>query len=89
VKSRATRQFWAAYSDLPASVRAQAKKAYEQFATDPGHPSLRFKRVHDAEPVYSARVTRGYRALGLLEGDTITWFWIGGHDDYERLLRSL
>jgi hypothetical protein len=34
-------------------------------------------------------VTRGYRALGLLEGDTVTWFWIGGHDDYDLLLRNL
>ncbi len=25
-------------------------------------------------------------ALGLLEADTITWFWIGSHADYERLL---
>jgi hypothetical protein len=33
------------------------------------------------------RITRGCRALGVLDGDTITWFWIGGHDEYERLLR--
>ncbi|WP_442947714.1 hypothetical protein [Nostoc sp.] len=30
------------------------------------------------------RVTRGYRALGVLKGDTVTWFWIGSHDNYER-----
>jgi hypothetical protein len=29
----------------------------------------------------------GYRALGLLKGDTVTWFWIGTHDEYERLLK--
>ena len=32
------------------------------------------------------RVTRGYRALGLLEGDTVTWFWIGSHADHERII---
>lgn len=89
MKSRATRRFWAAYRDLPVDIQEQARKAYSQFAADPGHPSLRFKRVHDEEPVYSAPVTRGYRALGLLQGDTVTWFWIGGHDDYDRLLRTL
>lgn len=26
----------------------------------------------------------GYRALGILEGDTLTWFWVGSHDEYER-----
>ena len=89
MKSRATRQFWAAYAALPANVQDQAKKAYEQFAADPFHPGLRFKRVHDREPIYSARVTRGYRALGLFENDVVTWFWVGGHDEYERLLRNL
>jgi hypothetical protein len=29
-------------------------------------------------------VTMGYRALGVWDGDTVTWFWIGGHDVYER-----
>ena len=24
------------------------------------------------------------RALGILEGDTVTWFWVGGHEQYER-----
>jgi hypothetical protein len=89
VKSRATRRFWALYRKLPEEVQEQARRAYAQFAVDPGHPSLRFKRVHAEESVYSTRVTRGYRALGLLEGDTVTWFWIGGHDDYDLLLRNL
>ncbi len=26
----------------------------------------------------------GYRALGILEENTVTWFWIGDHDEYER-----
>jgi len=24
--------------------------------------------------------------LGVLNGDTVTWFWIGGHDEYARWL---
>ena len=39
--------------------------------------------------VYSVRVTLGFRALGLLEGEEITWFWIGSHADYDRLLKTL
>jgi hypothetical protein len=34
-------------------------------------------------------VTLGYRALGLLEDEEITWFWIGRHADYDRLLEDL
>jgi len=34
-------------------------------------------------------VTLGYRAVGLLEDDEITWFWIGSHAEYDRLLDKL
>ena len=27
---------------------------------------------------------RSYRAVGIFEGDSVTWFWIGNHDNYER-----
>ena len=84
--SRTTRSFWRHLDALPADVRDQARKAFRLWRGDAAHPSLRFKRVHGSEPIYSVRVTRGYRALGLLEGDTVTWFWIGSHADYERLI---
>jgi hypothetical protein len=62
---------------------------YRRFRGNPAHPSLHFKKVHAQEPVYSVRVTRGYRAVGLLEADEITWIWIGTHAEYDRLLRNL
>ena len=37
------------------------------------------------ERIWSVRVTLGYRALGILDRDTVTWFRIGGHQDYKRL----
>lgn len=89
MKSRATPRFWAAYRKLPLEVQNLARKAYRLFRDDPRHPSLQFKRVHDREPIYAVRVTLAYRALGLLEDDEITWFWIGSHAEYDRLLKSL
>lgn len=89
MKSRATPRFWAAYHELPPEVRNAAQKAYRLFRENPKHPGLQFKKVHDREPVYSARVTIAYRAVGLLENDEVTWFWIGSHAEYERLLKSL
>jgi hypothetical protein len=38
------------------------------------------------EPIDSVRISRGYRALGLRDGDLVTWFWIGSHTDYDKLL---
>ena len=40
--------------------------------------------VNQEEQIWSVRVTLGYRALGILDSNTVTWFWIGGHQDYER-----
>jgi hypothetical protein len=74
VRSRATPRFWAAYGSLPPEVRGAAQKAYRLFRSNPQHPGLQFKRVHDREPIYSVRVTLGYRALGLLEDGEVTWF---------------
>ena len=87
--SRATPRFWAAFRELPSEIRDAAQKAYRLFRENPQHPGFQFKKVHDREPIYSVRVTLGYRAVGLLENDEITWFWIGSHADYDRLLKNL
>lgn len=39
--------------------------------------------------VYSVRIGQGHHALGLLVENAILWFWIGAHDEYERLLKHL
>lgn len=87
--SRATARFWEAFSDLPAETQRQARQAYRLFRDNPKHPSLRFKKVHPERPIYAVRISRDYRAVGILAGDEIVWFWIGAHADYDRLLKSL
>jgi len=89
VKSRATPRFWAAYRDLPPEIKEAARKAYQLFRENAHHPSLQFKKVHQRDLIYSARVTPGYRALGLLDDDEIAWFWIGTHAAYDRLLENM
>ena len=89
MKSRTTRQFRQLLAELPQPVRREARAAYRQFRDNPRHPGLQFKRVHQTLPVYSARVSSDYRAVGVLTGDTIVWFFIGSHADYDRLLRTL
>ena len=89
MKSRTTARFRSAYAELPESIQRRARRAYRRFKEDPAHPSLRFKRVHSTLPVYSARVSLDYRAVGIMEDDEVIWFWIGSHTDYERLLSQL
>jgi hypothetical protein len=73
---------------LPQDVQQNADKAYLLWQSDPHHPSLQFKRIDPQDPIYSVRVGRKYRALGWLEGDTIIWFWIGGHAEYDSRLKG-
>ena len=91
MKSRTTRQFRALYERLPDTVRRQARQAYRQFKSDSSTPGLNFERIHRAKsPIYSARVSEQYRVLGRKEDDeTITWFWIGTHSEYDKLIDRL
>ena len=89
MRSRATPRFLAAHRELPPDIRELARKAYRLFRENAQHPSLHFRKVHDREPIYSVRVTLGFRALGLLEDGEVTWFWIGPHAEHDRLLDKL
>jgi hypothetical protein len=87
--SHTTERFRASYQALPEAIRRQAREAYRLFRQNPAHPSLRFRQVHPTRPIYSARINIQYRALGIRDADSIIWFWIGSHDEYERLLARL
>jgi hypothetical protein len=89
MNSRTTRQFRALFRALPASIQRQARQAYRHFLQDSAHPGLRFKQVHPDPPIYSARVGISYRAVGVRDGDTVIWYWIGSHGDYDKLLRQM
>lgn len=85
--SRTTEQFWICYNKLPVQIKKEAKKAYSLFIKDPYHTGLHFKRVHSTKKVFSLRISRDYRALGIKQDENIIWFWIGSHSDYENLLK--
>ncbi len=85
IPSVAIRRFWQSCRQLPRDVRKQASAAYRVWHQDAFHPSLHFKKV--ASDLWSVRVARSHRALGRFDGDTLVWIWIGGHDDYDLLIR--
>ena len=89
MKSLTTSRFWELYEDLPVEIKRRADRAYALWLINPRARSLYFKRVGKQQPIYSVRIGRGYRALGLLEGNAILWFWIGSHDEYMRLLKHM
>jgi hypothetical protein len=83
VRHYASTRFWRHYSALFPEVRLLADKNFALLKADPRHPSVHFKKVGR---FWSARIGRGHRALAIEDGDDFLWFWIGAHDEYQRLL---
>lgn len=71
---------------LPKDIRKKARDAYKLWQRDPKHRSLRMKKVDKEGDVWSVRIDRQHRAVGVMEEGAMIWFWIGKHDEYERLL---
>ena len=84
MKSQTLPSFWDNYKLLTEKNRRSARKAYRLWKENPFHPSLRFKCINSEENIWSVRINRSYRAIGILDSDIVTWFWIGNHDDYEK-----
>ncbi len=84
--SRTTERFRKSLAALPDHIQQRARQAYKSFLRNQNHPGLQFKQVHSTRPIYSVRISLDYRALGVLDGDEMIWFWIGSHADYDRLL---
>ncbi len=85
MNSWTTPEFWAAFAALSPAVRATAQRAYRLWLLNPRHGSLRFERKGR---FWSARVGSGHRALAVSVPGGFLWFWIGPHDEYERMLHA-
>jgi hypothetical protein len=85
VISKVRPSFWRAYGRLAPSVKARARLAYQLFAENPDHPSLRFKKLQGGDAIWSVRINEQFRAVGVRSGDTIEWIWIGTHNEFDNL----
>ncbi len=87
MKSHTTPAFRSSFASLPPDIRRQARSAYRRFIENPRHPSLRLKRIRGSDRLVSVRVSRACRAVGVRgTSGEIVWFWIGSHQEYEKLL---
>jgi len=84
VINRTFPEFWRRFNRLPAGIQAQAKEAFRVFRHNPHQPSLRFKPLKGHANAWSARIGLHYRAVALRTGNTLRWFWIGSHSDFDR-----
>jgi hypothetical protein len=90
MKSELTDEFIQCFAKLPERVQKTARKNYKLWQQNPDHPSLEFKKLKTKQPVYSVRAGIGWRAVGVMKDtETIVWFWIGSHSNYDALLKHL
>ena len=82
---RTTPNFWTCFARLPKDVQKSAKRKFSLLKANPDQPSLHFKKVGE---FWSVRVNLAYRALAIEDDSDFIWFWVGKHDEYDRLIGS-
>jgi hypothetical protein len=86
VKSSALPEFWDCLEELPPQVQKIARKNFKLWQKNPSLKSLGFKKIKN--DLWSVRAGSGFRALATFEDSRYLWFWIGTHDEYERIIRD-
>ena len=87
MKSSALPEFWDCLEQLPPPVQKIARKNFKLWQRSRTLKSLAFKKIKG--DLWSVRAGSGFRALATFDDGRYLWFWIGPHDEYERLLRRL
>jgi superfamily I DNA/RNA helicase/mRNA-degrading endonuclease RelE of RelBE toxin-antitoxin system len=80
-----SKDFLAAYSDLPLKVQKKVREFTEKFQQDPTQPGLNFERIAGArdDKVRSLRIDQAYRVIVVHppKGDVFLCVWVAHHDD--------
>jgi hypothetical protein len=85
LKHFATPSFWESYERLPVNIQKLADQCYAILKSNLGYPSLHFKKIGKYR---SVRVGLHYRALAVEVPEGLLWFWIGTHDEYQRMIKE-
>ena len=82
---KSTRKFDKQFKQLDLDASKQAEKAIELFIFDPGHPSLRYKKIQGTDSFFEISVNMSIRIIIEVttnENDQInTLYIIGTHDE--------
>lgn len=87
--SSTTEKFERLFLKLPPRVQNGARRALFIWMENPSHPGLIFKKLFVKKPFWSIRITKNHRASGYLKNNVMFRFWIGNHDDYEKMIAKL
>ena len=81
-----TSSFRKDYKKLPEEIKQRTKKSLRLLSTNPFRPSLGIKKTKGKilkgySNVFEGRITKSYRFLFLIEGDTFYLLRCGTHDE--------
>jgi len=88
MKSEIKNSFKKFFSKLPLEIQNIAKNKFKLWIENPFHISLHFKCVNASENIWSIRINKNYRAIGIKYDSTIIWYWIGNHKNYEKKIKG-
>ncbi|MEP6754991.1 MAG: hypothetical protein ABJA67_05790 [Chthonomonadales bacterium] len=90
MRSVRTREFRSKFESLPENIREKALQSFRLWMANTSHPGLYFKQIDSKEDIWSARINVDFRAVCMKKMQACEtvyiWFWIGPHDEYERLI---
>ena len=90
MNSHTNRRFRELLAALPEYVQQQADDAYALFSRIPlTRPALQAGRSGYRRPSTRRGSASATAPWGYSRGDTVVWFWIGSHADYDQLLKQL
>jgi mRNA-degrading endonuclease RelE of RelBE toxin-antitoxin system len=75
-----TKNFIREYRKLSQKIQKATDKQLELFLSDPGHPSLKIKKMQDPRDIWEGRITQSYRFTFQIEDDTYVLRKVGTHD---------
>ncbi|OGF80661.1 hypothetical protein A2W48_01145 [Candidatus Giovannonibacteria bacterium RIFCSPHIGHO2_12_44_12] len=79
MKARTTHQFDGVYAKAPVAIQKAFDRKLELLLQNLLHPSLRAKKYDEAQNLWQARVTGGWRFYFTIEGDTYILHSIRSH----------
>ena len=82
--------FWKLFANLPLEIKNLSKDTYKNWKEYPSHPSIHFEKIKSIKKynAYSVRIGLNYRALCYVENNTAYWFWIGSHEEYNKIIKG-
>jgi hypothetical protein len=87
IESHITTNFRKCFATLQPRKQKQARENYSLWLADPFNSTTNF--TNKFGNLWSAEIGRTHRTLGrMVEKNVMLWFWIGTHEEYNKLLRQ-